>query len=75
MQPNIRGFGPVYFMQIYLKHPRHGVKIASLDIEAEHDEQHGWERFNPDTPSVEQAAPVTQEVTNQLPRRRGRPSE
>jgi hypothetical protein len=62
-------------MQIYLKHPRHGVKIASLDIEAEYDEQHGWERFNPDTPSVEQAAPVTQEVTNQLPRRRGRPSE
>jgi hypothetical protein len=62
-------------MLIYLKHPRHGVKIATLDLEAEHDEQHGWERFDPDTPSVEQAAPVTQEVTNQLPRRRGRTSE
>ena len=62
-------------MQIYLKHPQHGVKIASLDLEAEHDEQHGWERFDPDTLSAPQAAPVTQEVTNQLPRRRGRTSE
>lgn len=32
---------------IYLQHPRHGVKIASLDAEAEHDEQHGWVRFDP----------------------------
>ena len=62
-------------MLIYLKHPRHGVKIASLDLEAEHDELHGWVRFDPDTPSAIQAAPAFQEVTNQLPRRRGRPSE
>jgi len=57
---------------IYLQHPQHGVKIATLELEAEHDEQHGWERFDPDTPSVKQAAPVEQEVTNQLPRKRGR---
>jgi hypothetical protein len=38
-------------MQIYLKHPRHGVKIASLDAEAEHDEQHGWVRFDPNAQS------------------------
>lgn len=59
---------------IYLQHPIHGAKIATLDIEAEADEINGWTRYNPDTPSVEQAAPVEQEVTNQLPRRRGRTS-
>jgi hypothetical protein len=32
---------------IYLRHPRHGVKIASLDMEADYDEQHGWERYTP----------------------------
>lgn len=45
---------------IYLQHPVHGTKVASLDLEAEHDEQNGWTRYNPDTPSVvvEEAAPV-----------------
>jgi hypothetical protein len=62
-------------MLIYLKHPRHGVKIANMELEAEQDEQNGWVRYNPDTLSVEQAVPVTQEVTNQLPRRRGKSSE
>jgi hypothetical protein len=36
---------------IYLRHPKHGVKIASLDIEAEHDEQYGWVRFDPNAQS------------------------
>ena len=45
---------------IYLEHPTHGTKIATLDLEAEYDEQNGWTRYNPDTPSVvvEEAAPV-----------------
>ena len=45
---------------IYLQHPVHGTKIATLDLEAEYDEQNGWTRYNPDTPSVvvEEAAPV-----------------
>ena len=43
---------------IHLQHPVHGTKVASLDIEADYDEQHGWERYNPDTPStVEEVAP------------------
>jgi hypothetical protein len=45
-----------------------------MELEAEMDEQNGWMRYNPDTPTVEQAAPVDQEVTNNLPRRRGRSS-
>lgn len=49
---------------IYLRHPRHGAKVASTDWEAAYDEQHGWERYDPndlrkpveDAPVVE--APV-----------------
>jgi hypothetical protein len=33
---------------IYLKHPVHGTKIASMDLEAKADEQKGWVRYNPD---------------------------
>lgn len=35
---------------IYLQHPQHGAKIATLELEAEHDEQNGWTRFDPDAP-------------------------
>lgn len=56
--------------QIYLSHPKHGIKIASLEAEAEHDEQHGWVRYTEPTPSLpNEAAPV-----NVLEiKRRGRP--
>lgn len=45
---------------IYMTHPTHGAKVATMDAEAEYDEQNGWTRYNPDTPSVdvEEAAPV-----------------
>jgi hypothetical protein len=46
-------------MNIYLKHPVHGAKIATMELEAEYDEQSGWTRYNPNTPSdTEDAAPV-----------------
>lgn len=32
---------------IYLKHPVHGAKVATLDAEAEYDEKNGWERYDP----------------------------
>lgn len=35
---------------IYLRHPKHGVKIASMEMEAQYDEMHGWSRFDPDEP-------------------------
>jgi hypothetical protein len=45
-------------MVIYLTHPIHGAKVATMDLEAEMDEQNGWVRYNPDTPSEPEAAPV-----------------
>jgi hypothetical protein len=47
-------------MNIYLKHPDHGIKIASMEMEAEFDEQNGWVRYTNETPSKEEmiAAPV-----------------
>jgi hypothetical protein len=53
---------------IYMSHPVHGAKIASMELEAENDERNGWTRYTLDTPVVEEAAP--QEVK----RRRGRPT-
>ena len=47
-----------------MKHPVHGEKIATLELEAEQDEKHGWERYTPG----EEPAP---EPVNELrPRRR-----
>lgn len=60
-------------MHIYLKHPRHGTKIATLEMEAAFDEEHGWVRYNPKkTEEVEEEQP--EQVVNQLQvKRRGRP--
>ena len=43
---------------IYLSHPVHGAKVATMDLEAEMDEKNGWTRYNPDTSSEPEAAPV-----------------
>ena len=44
---------------IYLNHPTHGAKVATMELEAEYDEKNGWTRYNPDTPSdSESAAPA-----------------
>jgi hypothetical protein len=45
-------------MIIYLEHPVHGAKVATMDLEAEADEKNGWTRYNPDTLSEFEAAPV-----------------
>ena len=46
-------------MNIYLQHPIHGRKIATMELEADADEANGWTRYNPDTPSEhEDAAPI-----------------
>lgn len=44
---------------IYLQHPRHGAKIATLELEAEQDEQNGWRRYNPH--AADDAADAPQE--------------
>jgi hypothetical protein len=43
---------------IYLTHPVHGAKVATMDIEADADEKNGWTRYNSDTSSELEAAPV-----------------
>ena len=68
--------------EIYLFHPKHGVKIATMELEAQHDEMNGWIRFDPedldeDQPDALEPEPLieTSEPANLLdePRRRGRP--
>jgi len=58
-------------MPIYLQHPVHGAKVATMELEAEFDEQNGWLRYNPDTPSEPEAAAPANEL--EVKRRRGRP--
>ncbi len=55
---------------IYMRHPVHGEKIASLDLEAEHDEKHGWVRYTPG-----EEAPAEQPVNELRPRRRREPKD
>ena len=53
---------------IYLNHPTHGNKVATMEMEAEFDEKNGWIRYTDDTPSEEViAAPVN---TLEVKRRR-----
>ena len=56
---------------IYLRHPQHGEKIASMELEAENDEQNGWTRYTVDTPTesvevVEEQPESVVEVVNTL---------
>ena len=55
---------------IYLQHPIHGTKVATLDMEADFDEQNGWIRYNPDTPSVDEEVASEADVAPVV--RRGR---
>jgi hypothetical protein len=46
---------------IYLQHPLHGEKVATMELEAENDEQNGWTRYTINTPT-----PVVEVVEEQL---------
>jgi hypothetical protein len=46
------GNHPVFFMHIYLRHPKHGTKVAIADAEADADERNGWVRYTPGEPEV-----------------------
>jgi hypothetical protein len=37
-------------LNIYLKHAKHGTKVATCEAEAEYDEKSGWVRFDPEKP-------------------------
>ena len=64
---------------IYLEHPRHGVKVATLDLEAQQDEENGWSRIaapgEDDAPTVNMLARSLDDdtIVPEAPRRRGRP--
>jgi hypothetical protein len=49
-------------MNIYLKHPVHGNKVATMELEAVYDEDHGWSRYNPDMPDLGSEAEMGQEM-------------
>lgn len=51
---------------IYLQHPAHGVKVATMEEEAIYDEEYGWVRYNPAAP----APAPGQELANGMTRRR-----
>ena len=55
---------------IYMSHPVHGAKVATMELEAVYDEKNGWTRYTLDTPV--EAAPVANKL--EVKRRRGRPS-
>ena len=71
---------------IYLRHPKHGAKVAISEAEAENDMQNGWEEFDPadltsepattesiaEDASVSVAKPLADSVNELQPRRRGR---
>jgi len=54
---------------IYLKHPQHGTKIATIEMEADFDERNGWVRYNPDTPSDSEEAVNTLVVKRKYTRK------
>jgi hypothetical protein len=64
---------------IYLEHPDHGHKVATMEQEAENDEQNGWTRYTIDTPTpvvevveaaVEEPVAVEEEVNALKPKTR-----
>ena len=52
---------------IYMSHPVHGAKVATMELEALDDEKNGWVRYTLDTPV--EAAPL------EVKRRRSRSPE
>jgi len=48
-------------MNIYLMHPVHGTKVATMELEAEADKENGWSRYNPD-----ELAPISELEMNAL---------
>jgi hypothetical protein len=57
-------------MNIYLRHPVHGLKVAISDMEAAMDYEHGWEEYDPLEPAAPQEEPAASPEPNQLKRRR-----
>lgn len=55
-------------MHVYLRHPRHGSKVAISDLEVAADLLRGWERYDPAADLPKDDAPS--ENTLEVKRRR-----
>lgn len=55
---------------IYLKHPVHGAKVATMEMEAQFDEKNGWERYTLDQDTSVEPAPVANALAERPRRRR-----
>ena len=54
---------------IYMRHPVHGTKVATMEAEAIYDETNGWSR---DTLGEAPISDLSEPVNELAPRRRGR---
>jgi len=57
-------------MIIYLRHELHGTKVATMEQEALADEENGWVRYTPETPSAPEAAAPSNELETKRRRTR-----
>ena len=55
---------------IYLRHPQHGTKVASMEAEVEHDYKHGWEEYDPTEQEVVEETPVVENALAPKSRRK-----
>jgi len=62
-------------MNIYLRHPVHGTKVAISDMEVVMDCENGWEEYDPLEPAMQEETSASSEpisVGNELKARRKR---
>lgn len=50
---------------IYLRHPRHGEKVAISWLEVQEDIQHGWEEFDPSDPNDSESPASVEEPASE----------
>jgi len=55
---------------IYMRHPVHGAKVATMEMEAEYDERNGWERYTPGQDEDDEATPAINTLITRARRRR-----
>ena len=50
---------------IYMRHPVHGTKVATMEAEAIYDEENGWSRYTPGkAPPSDTSEPVNEGMTS-----------
>jgi len=55
---------------IYMRHPIHGAKVATMEMEAEYDERNGWERYTPGQDEDDEPSPAINTLITRTRRRR-----